>query len=165
MRGIHRSGRPLRDLLRGVVGAALLGAGPVMIVEGVRGRRQIRDELAAQQITFPWEEGLPDRLAALAGRRVETGPQARAYSELIKIHLQQATGGRTYAQISAEMAAGKGDEKLANLQQTAFMGEMLRAGLLSSYQAWRLTSLVTGLGALLSGLGAVVLAGDRSGRG
>ncbi|MFD2352345.1 hypothetical protein ACFSTC_28330 [Nonomuraea ferruginea] len=69
-----------------------------------------------------------------------------------------ATGGRTYAQVSAElMAAPGGDDELAALRQTAFTGQMLRASLLNAYQAWQVTTLVIGLGALLTATGAALL--------
>ncbi|MFF4656028.1 hypothetical protein [Streptomyces sp. NPDC001381] len=144
--------------LLATTGLALAAAGPVMLVRGRGGRKQIRAELAAQKITFPGH-GLPAELAAHAGRRVETGPEARAYAEFIKGNLAHATGGRTYAEITAELhAAGDDDEKLTALRQTAFMGQSLRASLMSAYQAWELTTLVTGLGAALTGLGAALVA-------
>ncbi|WP_282701761.1 hypothetical protein [Streptomyces sp. CC219B] len=144
--------------LIGAVGLALGAAGPVMLLRARRGRKEIRTELAAQRITFP-DHGLPARLAHLAGCPVETGGTAHAYAEFIKDHLVQATGGRTYAEITEELhATGHDDDKLAQLRQTAFMGETLRASLLSAYQAWHLTTLVAGLGALLTGTGAALVA-------
>ncbi|WP_327720259.1 hypothetical protein OG381_36600 [Streptomyces sp. NBC_00490] len=143
--------------LLGTVGAALMVAGPVMLLRGRSGRKEIRAELADQKITFP-ERGLPAELAAYAGRPVKTGPEAHAYAEFIKGNLAHATGGRTYAEITAELhAAGGDDEKLSKLRQTAFMGQSLRASLMSAYQAWHLTTLVTGLGTALTGLGAALV--------
>ncbi|WP_248511847.1 hypothetical protein [Streptomyces sp. D2-8] len=154
MDGSHRRARALL----GTVGMALAVAGPVMVWRGRGGRKEIRSELAAQKITFP-DHGLPAELAAYAGRRVKTGSGAHAYAEFIKGNLAHATGGRTYAEISAELhAAGGDDEKLAELRQTAFMGQSLRASLMSAYQAWHLTTLVTGLGAALTGLGVALVA-------
>ncbi|MGW1160322.1 hypothetical protein ACWD48_19305 [Streptomyces sp. NPDC002519] len=144
--------------LVGTVGAALMAAGPVMLLQGRKGRKEIRSELAAQKITFP-AHGLPAHLIPFAGQSVETGPQAHAYAELIKDHVVKATGGRTYAEITEELrVAGNDDEKLTQLRQTAFMGETLRGSLLSAYQAWHLTTLVTGLGGALTGLGAALVA-------
>lgn len=152
-RAHHRTGALVR-----AVGAALVAAGPVMLLQGGKGRKEIRSELAAQKITFP-RHGLPAHLAPFTGQRVETGPQAHAYAELIKDHVVQATGGRTYAEITEELhATGNDDEKLAELRQTAFMGETLRGSLLSAYQAWHLTTLVMGLGGALTGLGAALVA-------
>ncbi|MFF0204880.1 hypothetical protein [Streptomyces sp. NPDC005017] len=150
--------RPHRraGLLLGTVGTALAVAGPVMVWRGRSGRKEIRTELAAQKITFP-ERGLPAGLVSYAGRRVETGPQAHAYAEFINGNVAHATGGRTYAEISAE-AHDSDDEKLADLRQTAFMGQTLRASLMSACQAWHLTTLVTALGAALTGLGAALVA-------
>lgn len=150
--------------LTGMAGTALLAAGPVMLLRGAMGRKQIRTELAAQKITFP-EHGLPPQLASYAGRTVETGQTAYAYSELIKDHLNHATGGRTYSEISNELmagTAGEDEEKLTELRQTAFMGETLRGSLMSAYQAWHLTTLVMGLGGLLTGLGTALAGTARA---
>jgi hypothetical protein len=144
--------------LLGTVGTALAVVGPVMVLRGRSGRKEIRAELADQKIAFP-ERGLPAELAAHAGRRVETGPEAHAYAEFIKGNLARTTGGRTYAEITTELhLAGGDDEKLSELRQTAFMGQSLRASLMSAYQAWHLTTLVTGLGVALTGLGAALVA-------
>ncbi|RFU42412.1 hypothetical protein DZF91_06680 [Actinomadura logoneensis] len=150
--------RRLAAALLGTVGVGLAAAGPVMLLRGRGGRKEIRAELAAQKITFP-DHGLPDELAAYAGRRVETGPDAHAYARFIQGNLAHTTGGRAYAEITAELhAAGGDDEKLLKLRQTAFTGQSLRASLMSAYQAWHLTTLVTGLGAALTGLGAALVA-------
>ncbi|MET8570095.1 hypothetical protein [Streptomyces sp. NPDC004783] len=154
MNGSHRRA----GTLLGTVGTALAVAGPVMVLRGRGGRKEIRAELAGQKITFP-ERGLPAELAAHAGRQVETGPEAHAYAEFIKGNLARATGGRAYAEITAELhAAGGDDEKLAELRHTAFMGQSLRASLMSAYQAWHLTTLVMGLGTVLTGLGVSLVA-------
>ncbi len=145
--------------LADLVGCTLLAAGPVMVVCGRAGRKRLRAELESQRIHFPASKhDLPEPLRHLAGRRVRSGGDARAFSDLIKSHLNAATGGRTYAEISDEYAASdRGDQKLADLRQTAFMGESLRAGLMSAYQASNITLLVMGLGALTTGIGASLL--------
>ncbi|MBG0823179.1 hypothetical protein HS048_20830 [Planomonospora sp. ID91781] len=143
--------------LVGAVGAAALTAGAVMTARGLQGRGEIRDELIRQKITFPGK-GLPRQLAAQAGRRVETGPQARAFADVIGGNVRQATQGRTYSEVSADLhAAGGQDETLGALRQTAFMGETLRASLMTAYQAWQLTSLTVGLGVVLMGTGAAFI--------
>ncbi|MFE9770914.1 hypothetical protein ACFYOV_04370 [Streptomyces sp. NPDC005931] len=146
------------DVLLKAVGTAMLAAGPVMVWRALSGRKEIRGELASQRIRFP-ERGLPEHLAGFAGKPVETGTEAHAFAQMIKGNLALATGGRTYSEISAELhASGNDDEKLAKLRETAFMGETLRASLMSAYQAWQLTTLVSGLGALLTGLGTALVA-------
>jgi hypothetical protein len=114
--------------------------------------------LAQQRITFPTEK-LPAALTRFAGMQVQTGVQARAYSELIAVHVAKATGGRAYSEIADEcMNGGRGDERLARLRETAFMGQSLRGALLGAFQAWQITLLVMGLGALMSAVGAAFLA-------
>jgi len=150
--------RRLTGTLLGTVGTALAVAGPVMVLRGRSGRKEIRSELAAQKITFP-ERGLPAGLEPYAGRPVRTGTDAHAYAEFINGNVARATGGRTYAEITAELhAAGGEDERLSELRRTAFMGQSLRASLMSAYQAWHLTTLVAGLGAALTGLGVALVA-------
>jgi hypothetical protein len=71
----------------------------------------------------------------------------------------KATAGRTYAQIADEcQASGRTDEGLARLRETAFMGQTLRGPLLGAYQAWEITTLVAGLGCVLTAIGAAFLA-------
>lgn len=141
-----------------VAGTLFLAAGPVMIAQGLLGRRGVVRELTHQRIAFP-SGGLPAPLARYADAPVRTGAQARAYSDLIAEHVARATGGRTYSQIAEEcMTGGRPDERLDRLRQTAFMGETLRGALLGAYQAWQVTALVIGLGALVALVGAVFLA-------
>ncbi|HWS33939.1 MAG TPA: hypothetical protein VN408_14500 [Actinoplanes sp.] len=145
------------QMFLGLVGLALLVAAPIMIFQGFTGRRSITSELEQQRISFP-PTGLPATLSAYAGRPVRTGVEARAYSELIAEHVLAATGGRTYAEITAEAQKNRTDEKLSKLRETAFMGETLRGALLGAYQAWQVTLLVIGLGALCAAMGAGFLA-------
>jgi hypothetical protein len=141
------------------VGAVLLAAGPVMILRGRAGRGQIQHELAEQRIVFPQVDALPTALTRYAGLQVKTGEQARAFSDLIASHVAQATAGRTYAQIADEwQAGGRTDQRLARLRETAFMGQTLRGSLLSAYQGWQITTLVAGLGCLLTAIGVVFVA-------
>jgi hypothetical protein len=141
----------------GLVGLALLVAAPIMIFQGLAGRRGVTHELEQQRISFP-SAGLPATLGLYAGRPVRTGAEARAYSDLIAGHVAAATGGRTYAEIAAECQNSKNDEKLGKLRETAFMGETLRGALLGAYQAWQVTVLVIGLGALCAAIGVGFIA-------
>lgn len=146
------------SLFLAAAAAALIVAGPVMIYEGVHGQSQVRAELTAQKITFPapGSDSLPANLRSYAGVTVTTGPQAKAYADMVEAHVREATGGKTYSEVSsAWMAGGMKDATLAQQRQTAFMGESLRASLMSAYQAWMLGYLAIGLGALLGFLGIV----------
>ena len=153
-----RTSRTIASLLWAVTALALVIAGPIMIYRGVDGQRQVRAQLTAQQIQFPAStgKGLPASLTGYAGQKVSTGPQARAYADMVEIHVKEATGGLTYSQVSAKFMAGGGkDAKLGALRQTAFMGESLRGSLMGAYQAWEVTWLVIGLGVLLTGFAVV----------
>jgi len=140
-------------------GVALLAAGPVMIYEGVHGQHEVTSQLSEQLISFPAKgsSGLPAAQAGYAGQQVTTGPQAKAYADMIETHVKEATGGLTYSQVSAKAMAGSTDTKLAGLKNTAFMGESLRGSLMGAYQAWEVTYLVEGLGVAFAGIGAVTL--------
>jgi hypothetical protein len=153
-----RKSRGVAGVLLALAALAFFVAGPVMIYEGVHGQSQIRAELTNQQITFPaaGSSSLPADVSSYAGQQVTTGPQAKAYADMIEEHIKAATGGRTYSEVSAAyLASGSKDPTLAGLRQTAFMGESLRASLMSAYEAWQVTWLVIGLGALFVGLAAV----------
>ena len=152
--------RSLASGIAATAGIALIAAGPVMIYEGVHGQHQVKDQLSAQLITFPAKgsASLPAAQAGYAGRQVTTGPQAKAYADMIETHIKEATGGKTYSQVSAAAMAAPNDTKLAGMKQTAFMGESLRGSLMGAYQAWEVTYLVIGLGVAFTGLGAATVA-------
>jgi len=161
--------RAIARWLTALTGFALLIAGPVMIGVGVSGQHQVTDQLTAQQISFPAKgsAGLPAAQAAYAGQLVTTGDQAKAFSDMIETHVKEATGGKTYSQVSAAYMAASADKTtpaatltmMSGMRQTAFMGESLRGSLLSAYQAWQVTYLVIGLGIAFTGIGAAALFG------
>jgi hypothetical protein len=153
-----RKSRGIAGILLGLAALALFVAGPIMIYEGVHGQNQVRDELTAQKISFPAKgsTSLPANLQSYGGLQVTTGPQAKAYADMIEVHIKEATGGKTYSEVSAAyLASGSKDTTLAAQRQTAFMGESLRGSLMGAYQAWQVALLVIGLGALFIGLGVV----------
>jgi hypothetical protein len=154
-----RTTRGIATVLLALTTVALLIAGPIMIYKGFDGQQQIRQQLTAQKIVFPakGDKGLPEDLQSYGGQQVTTGPQARAYADMVETHVKEATGGLTYSQVSAKyMATGAKDAKLGAQRQTAFMGESLRGTLMGAYQAWELSWLVIGLGSLLTAIGVVV---------
>jgi hypothetical protein len=153
-----RTSRSIATVLWAATALALVIAGPIMIYKGFDGQTQVRDQLTAQKIQFPakGDKGLPADLTSYAGQKVTTGPQAKAYADMVEHHIKATTGGLTYSEVSAKyIASGNTDTKLGQQRQTAFMGESLRGSLMSAYQAWELTWLVIGLGALLTGLAVV----------
>ena len=151
--------RKLAVGIAAATGIAFLAAGPVMVYEGVHGQHEVTSQLSEQLISFPAKgsAGLPAAEAGYAGRQVTTGPLAKSYADMIETHIKEATGGRTYSQVSAAAIAAPTDTKLAGLKETAFMGESLRGSLMGAYQAWEVTDLVIGLGVAFTGLGAATL--------
>lgn len=151
-----RKSRGVAGILLALAAVALIVAGPIMMWKGFDGQSQIRQQLTAQKIVFPDKANIPADLQSYANVKVTTGPQAKAYSDMVEEHVLAATKGQTYSEVSeAWIAGGRTDANLAQLRQTAFMGESLRASLLSAYQAWELTWLVIGIGALFTGLSVV----------
>jgi hypothetical protein len=113
----------------------LLGAGGLVYWGARFANKTVHDQLAAQRIYFPKDaaSGLPDSLRKYGGQQVDTGDKARAYAEYIKGHIDKATGGKTYSEISTEAMKNPGDTKLAGLRVTAFQGETLRGILLNAW--------------------------------
>lgn len=112
---------------------------------------QVHDQFAAQHITMPTDKtGLAElptadraALEKYAGQQLTTGPQAKAYANhYIRVHLNEAAGGKTYAEVSGEYLQQCSDpakassatcQKLGGLRQTMFMGDTLRGLLLYGY--------------------------------
>jgi hypothetical protein len=163
--------------------ALLAGIGFIALGNYVRDN--IRDELASQQISFPAEEAMTDQERAIdgmvenAGKRLETGNQAKVYSEYILLHMTEsaidagfpdatyATLGGPQREARAAVAAAKetGDEaavtaaqaqldSITGLRNTMLNGNNLRGNLLSAY-GWD----NVGVGVMVTGVAILLLAG------
>jgi hypothetical protein len=125
----------------------------------------VHSQLAAQKIYFPpkGSEALADPkispyLNKYAGEQLLTGAQAKAYADhFIAVHVAEATGGKSYAEISNAARANPDDQKLAGLKTTAFQGETLRGLLLNAY-AFGTMGTIAGLAAIAAFVGAALLA-------
>jgi hypothetical protein len=121
----------------------------------------VHDQLAAQKIFFPSKgsEALAPPeigryLNQYAGQQLVNGAQAQAYANhFIAVHLKEAAGGRTYAQVSSLALQNPNDTKLAGQVQTLFRGETLRGLLLNAYAFWKIGQI-----ALLASIASFVLA-------
>lgn len=135
----------------------------------------IRNELVAQQITFP-KAGDPsisavaltpkggthaqgvanaNAMARYAGQQMTTGAQAQVWADsFIKVHLSEM--GLTYSQASAIAMAHPKNVADANLVSTIFKGTTLRGMLLNAY-GWSQIGDYTGMAAVLATLGAIVV--------
>jgi hypothetical protein len=130
---------------------------------------QVSTQLSAQQIYFPAKgdpalvgsptakKEIAPYLTQYAGQQLTTGAQAKAYADhFIAVHLQEMTGGQTYAQLSAKAMAQPNNEKLAGLVATVFKGETLRGLLLNAY-AFGTMGTIALYGAIVSFAGAAVM--------
>jgi hypothetical protein len=107
---------------------------------------QVHDQLAQQDITMPVKAALetPAQHKALdqyAGQKLTSGPQAKAFADhYILVHMNAASGGKTYEEVSSEFLqlsdaekASADGQKMGQLRQTLFMGNTLRGLLLYGY--------------------------------
>jgi hypothetical protein len=175
----------------GAVAAVILIAfGIASIAMGVNGRDTVRGNLGDELIVGT-PDMTPDATAAavkesglkgvsiptksVAGQTIDTGSEARAFAEYMRIHALEATGGKTYAQMPRFATAdGKGtsDEALAlkdeksgrpvdNAARNIWVTETaLSTALNTSFFAENvaLFSIVMGVALLLTGIGFGVMA-------
>ena len=153
------------------VAAVLLIAGGLLTWANSFIGDQVHDQLVMQDITMPEGDalgGLPEEdvsaLEQYAGSALDTGPEAKAYADhYILAHMNAASDGRTYQEVSGEFLAlddeAKASEEgqaLGGLRQTLFMGNTLRGLLLYGY-AFATIGTIAGYAAIAAFLGAFVL--------
>ncbi len=136
--------RKLVDKLLTAAGAVivvvLVAAGALATWGETFASSQIQSQLVQEKIYFP-KAGTPaldpkefPGLQQYAGTQVDSGDKAKAYAdEFIWVHMMKASGGKTYAEVSALASFDKTDVKLAALKTTLFQGDMLRSSLLTAY--------------------------------
>jgi len=120
----------------------------------------VKTQLAQQKIDFPDKAGIAAQKNAeitkyvtpYAGQQVVTGKQAQVFADhYIKVHLNEAAGGKTYSEVSgAFITMDPKDPNYATVaqqRQTLFMGETLRGMLLNAYGFWKMgqIALITGI--------------------
>lgn len=153
----------------GLVMAVVLGiASALLLFAASFTNSTITDQLSAQQISFPAADQLPvDQYGATvngyAGQQVTTGPQAKAYSDMIAVHLSFVADGKTYSQVSEEWInsakdPAQRDQALGAQRQTLFMGETLR-GLLLNVYAFSIFGMVAFIAGWVALAAAVVMVG------
>jgi hypothetical protein len=167
----------------------LIVFGVASIVIGASGRHTVRTNLAAERIV-----GTPDMTpkaikaeaqaaglsnvdlptCSVAGKAIDNGSDARCFSQYMRIHALEATGGQVYAQMARYLdKAGKptDDQKNAavdpktrkpveNAARNVWVNETaLSTALNTSYFAENvaLFSMVMGVALLLTGIGFLVL--------
>jgi hypothetical protein len=152
--------------------AVLISAGGLLVWANSFIGNQVHDQLVMQGITMPAGDalsGLPkaDRkaLETYAGSTLDTGPEAKAFANhYILVHMNEASGGQTYEEVSGKFVSLSDTEKaspegqqLGQLRQTLFMGDTLRGLLLYGY-AFATIGTIAGIASWVAfGAGALLL--------
>jgi hypothetical protein len=146
-----------------LIGLVFLAAGAYTVVRGIDARTDVRDELEAQKIVTPEDASIPNAAVVDAAT-------AQSMADIIGVHADEATGGRSYAELgryltpdggdtSDEAAALKDEEgnPVANpVRNVAFQASALRTSLYTSVMAFNVSDLVIGLGVAFAALGFVI---------
>jgi hypothetical protein len=146
-----------------LIGLGFLVGGSYTVVRGVDARSAVRAELARQDITTT-----PD--ARIPNVKVTDANTAQVMADVIQTHIDEITGGRSYAELGRYLTAdGKGDTSDENLamkdkdgnpvnnpvRDLALTADTLRTGLYTSIMALNMADLVIGLGAAIVVIGLV----------
>jgi hypothetical protein len=148
---------------------AVLVVGVVLTLAGTYGRQLVHDQLAAQKIKFaPYDQSGQNgdnyqaypQLRDRAGTTVTDGLAARDFATYINAHVLEATGGRSYSEVSAAARANPEDEELQATRRTALDGQLLAAIMWNTYGWWLLATVafVVGIALLVAGLALGVVA-------
>jgi hypothetical protein len=149
------------------LGVVLLAAGGLLLWGSAYVHNTVQGQLAAQQIYFPpaaafahpkaGTEITPSMIPSVsqyAGQQLLTGQQAEAYADhFIAVHIANMTGGKTYAQLSAEAMAQPNNTQLQGQVATVFKGETLRSMLLNAYGWWKVSQITYIISLVAFGLG------------
>ncbi len=185
-----------------VAAAVLIGFGVVAIVMGVNGRQTVNNSLSHEYIVAG-SDMTPSAIKAeaqkagiasavkqwptmdIAGKTINTGPEAQAMAQYMHIHALEATGGFTYAQMGiyqakpgtpkSQLMVGGGTDNtqyaaidpttkqpVQNGARQIWISETALTSALNMSQLASQVSLfgiVVGIALLLSGFGFAILAG------
>jgi hypothetical protein len=148
------------------------GIGAIAI--GIDGRNEVRDAIAEQNITATPDASELTNGKLDAGQAIKTGPQAKAFADVMEHHALESTGGKRYAEMGRFLTAdGKetSDENLAakdpktgqpvenGLRNLWVTETALSTALNTSFFAERVAmfSIVMGVAMLFTGIGFLVL--------
>jgi hypothetical protein len=181
-----------------IAGGVLVAFGVVVIVLAAQGHSTVTDELKAQQITGT-PDMTPDAIQKeataaglknvklptcdVAGELIDTGSEARCFSQYMNVHALEATGGYVYSQMGQyqakadapkdQLSPGGGTSNpefaetdpatgkpVSNGARNIWVTETaLATALNTSYMATQLSlfSLVVGIALILAGAGFLIL--------
>lgn len=155
-------------------GAVLIVFGIAAIAMGVDGRNEVRDELAAQQITATPDAAEITDGALEPGEPIDTGSEAREFASIMEHHTLESTQGQRYSEMGRYLtesgeqtddpeaaATDENGQPVENgLRQLWVTETALATALNMSYMAEQLAlfGIVVGVALLLTGIGFLVLA-------
>jgi hypothetical protein len=145
----------------------LFGIGSIAI--GASGLNEVRDNLARENIVGTEDSSIP-------GQKVDTGSEAKAFADVMRMHALESTGGLTYAEMGRFKSAANPDDPKGTNDEAAALKEggapvsnsardiwvtetALSTALNVAFFAERvaLFSIVMGIALLLTGIGFLVL--------
>ena len=157
-----------------VAGAVLIVFGAIAIMMGVNGRNEVRNSLAAQQITAGDDAAEITNGKLQNGAVINTGAKAREFAKVMEFHTLKATEGQRYAEMGRFLTPtgdATSDEALAaktpdgrpvenGLRNMWVTETALTTALNMSFMAEQLSlfGIVTGVALFLTGIGFLVLA-------
>jgi hypothetical protein len=118
-------------------GVVLMGAGVFMVLAGRGAHDDVRDALADERIITAEDAEIP-----LA--EVDSASEAKAQADVIREHILETTGGKTYAELDR-----------SDPNRALYLNSVtLRTALMESYLAFKVADLVVGIGVIVVLLGA-----------
>ena len=157
-----------------IAGVVLIAFGVAAIVMGMNGRNEVRDALAAQQITATPDAAEITDGALQPSEPITTGGEAKEFATIMEFHALESTEGRRYAEMGrfltesgeetndeAQAAVGENGRPVENGLRNLWVTETaLSTALNMSYMAEQLAlfGIVVGIALLLTGIGFLVLA-------
>jgi hypothetical protein len=115
---------------------AVLIVGGILALAGSYGRQLVHDQLAARKVKFAAYDRSGQngdnyqaypQVRGRAGTMVTDGLAARDFATSINGHVSEATGGKTFSEVSAAARANPQDRRLAEVRRTALDGRLLAA--------------------------------------
>ena len=122
-----------------ILGIVFVAAGIFMVTEGRDAKADVRDAIAAENITVS-DDALSEELRGLP---VNSAATAQAQADVIQMHTLDRTGGLTYAELDREDPA----------RATALTAANLRTSLNLAAMGFRVSDLVMGIGAFMIVMG------------
>ncbi len=122
------------------IGIAFIAAGAYMMIEGRDAKAEVRDALVRENITTSDDASIP-------GVLVNNAATAKSEAAVIEAHVDEMTGGKTYAELDREDP----------LRATVLNAVTLRTALNLAVMGFKVSDLVIGLGLFMMVIGGTFI--------